>query len=43
MSKEIWVRETAKATIRYIEHRPGKEGAKITRTLFGRDGDNGKA
>jgi hypothetical protein len=27
-----------KATIRYIEHRPGKEGAKITRTLFNRDG-----
>jgi hypothetical protein len=28
----------AKASIRYIEHRPGKEGGKITRTLFGRDG-----
>jgi hypothetical protein len=28
----------AKASIRYIEHRPGKEGAKITRTLFGSDG-----
>src|SRR5712692_2503537 len=28
----------AKATIRYIEHRPGKDGAKITRTLWGMDG-----
>src|SRR5713101_2326992 len=28
----------AKASIRYIEHRPGKDGAKITRTLFGTDG-----
>jgi hypothetical protein len=32
----------AKATIRYIEHRKGKEGAKITRTLFGRDGVIGR-
>ena len=30
--------EGAKASIRYIQHRPGKEGAKITRTLFGADG-----
>ena len=28
----------AKANIRYIEHRPGKDGAKITRTLWGIDG-----
>src|SRR5947209_494986 len=28
----------AKASIRYIEHRPGKENAKITRTLWGSDG-----
>ncbi len=28
----------AKAAIRYIAHRPGKDGAKITRTLFGNDG-----
>jgi hypothetical protein len=28
----------AKASIRYIQHRPGKEGAKISRTLFGADG-----
>jgi hypothetical protein len=28
----------AKASIRYIEHRPGKGGAKITRNLFGIDG-----
>lgn len=30
--------EGAKASIRYIQHRPGKEGAKVTRTLFGSDG-----
>ena len=28
----------AKASIRYIEHRPGKDGEKITRTLFNSDG-----
>lgn len=28
----------AKAHIRYIQHRPGKEGEKITRSLFGIDG-----
>ena len=28
----------AKASIRYIEHRPGKDNAKITRTLWGVDG-----
>ncbi len=28
----------AKAYIRYIEHRPGKDNAKITRTLWGMDG-----
>jgi hypothetical protein len=28
----------AKASLRYIQHRPGKDGDKITRTLFGRDG-----
>ena len=28
----------AKAAIRYIAHRPGKDGAKITRTLIGTDG-----
>jgi hypothetical protein len=32
----------AKASIRYIEHRPGKEGAKVTRTLFGSDGGMGR-
>lgn len=30
--------EGAKASIRYIQHRPGKDGAKVTRTLFGSDG-----
>ena len=28
----------AKASIRYLQHRPGKEGMKLTRTLFGWDG-----
>src|SRR5260221_831108 len=32
----------AKASIRYIEHRPGKDGEKITRTLFGSDGLMGR-
>jgi len=32
----------AKASIRYIEHRPGKDGEKITRTLFGSDGAMGR-
>ncbi len=32
----------AKQTVRYIAHRPGKDGAKITRTLFGSDGVMGK-
>jgi hypothetical protein len=31
-------RAAAKANIRYIEHRRGKEGAKIRRTLFGAGG-----
>jgi len=29
---------SAKASVRYIEHRPGKDGQKITRTLFNADG-----
>ena len=32
----------AKASIRYIEHRPGKDNAKINRTLFGIDGAMGR-
>ncbi len=28
----------AKATIRYMQHRPGKDGQKITRPLWGVDG-----
>jgi hypothetical protein len=32
----------AKASIRYIAHRPGKEGAEITRNLFGVDGLMGR-
>ncbi len=32
----------AKAAIRYIAHRPGKDGAHITRTLFGNDGAMGR-
>ena len=31
-------KERAKAALRYIQHRPGKDGEKIIRTLFGRDG-----
>src|SRR6266702_5435728 len=29
---------TAKASVRYIEHRPGKDGAKTQRTLFTAEG-----
>ena len=29
---------SAKASVRYIEHRPGRDGAKIRRTLFNADG-----
>ena len=29
---------SAKASVRYIENRPGKDGAKIQRTLFTADG-----
>ena len=32
----------AKASIRYIEHRPGKDGEKVTRILFGSDGGMGR-
>ena len=32
----------AKAAIRYIAHRPGKDGTKIRRALFGNDGVMGK-
>ncbi len=28
----------AKATVRYIENRPGKDGARVVRTLFNADG-----
>src|SRR6266700_2217743 len=35
-------RTRAKATIRYIEHRRGKDGEKITRPLFGSDGVMGR-
>src|SRR6266566_9649079 len=28
----------AKASVRYIEHRPGKDGARVVRTLFKADG-----
>lgn len=31
-------KQRAKATIRYMQHRPGKEGKKIQRALFGSDG-----
>src|SRR5437763_11826693 len=32
----------AKASIRYMQHRPGAEGAKTTRNLFGSDGLMGR-
>src|SRR5215212_9090550 len=32
------VRKAAKATIRYIMHRPNEEGERVTRGLFGSDG-----
>ena len=32
----------AKASIRYIEHRPGKDGKKAARILFGSDGGMGR-
>jgi hypothetical protein len=32
----------AKASIRYIEHRPGKDNAKMNRILFGMDGAMGR-
>ena len=32
----------AKASIRYIAHRPGKDGEKVTRNLFGIDGLMGR-
>src|SRR5690242_14340230 len=35
-------RAGAKASIRYIEHRPGKDGEKLTRTLFNTDGRMGR-
>jgi hypothetical protein len=35
-------RGAAKANIKYIQHRPGKEGERITRTLFGWDGAMGR-
>ena len=31
-------KEAAKANIKYMQHRPGRDGTKITRTLFGWDG-----
>jgi hypothetical protein len=35
-------RERAKATIRYIQHRPGKDHERKTRNLFGIDGQMGR-
>jgi hypothetical protein len=32
----------AKASVRYIQHRPGKDGISATRTLFGTDGLMGR-
>ncbi len=35
-------KEAAKANIKYIQHRLGKDSAKVTRTLFGWDGALGR-
>src|SRR5688572_29799019 len=35
-------RDRAKATIRYIQHRPGKDNEKTVRNLFGIDGPTGR-
>jgi hypothetical protein len=35
-------KRAAKANIKYIQHRPGKDGVKLTRTLFGWDGVLGR-
>ena len=32
----------AKDAIRYMQHRPGLEGARVTRPLFGLDGVQGR-
>ena len=40
--KQVNARSVAKAHIRYIEHRPGKDGEKITRTLYNADGVMGR-
>src|SRR3954471_9229237 len=32
------IRKAAKATIRYIQHRPNEEGQRVIRALFGEDG-----
>jgi len=34
---------TAKASVRYIENRPGQDGARVVRTLFNADGKVGRA
>src|SRR6266704_354370 len=34
---------TAKASVRYIENRPGKDGARVVRTLLNADGKVGRA
>src|SRR6266700_84870 len=33
----------AKASVRYIENRPGQDGARVVRTLFNADGKVGRA
>ena len=35
-------RDGAKASIRYIQHRQGMEGERVSRTLFGSDGFMGR-
>jgi hypothetical protein len=43
MKKNQHERAVAKATIRYIQHRPGKDNEHMSRNLFGVDGYMGRA
>jgi hypothetical protein len=38
IKRDSMQKHRAKAAIRYLQHRPGKEGKRIRRTLFGLDG-----
>jgi hypothetical protein len=42
VKRGVGEKQRAKATVRYIQHRPGKEGERITRTLYNFDGAMGR-